>query len=124
MVEESEEFVTITVSDDPDPGSGFLLADGFDDAFVGLAYRCGWSEPVAVYDYHKCLSLLELEGADESEAMEYFEYNVLGAWVGEQTPLFVIGARIPAILDTVDERRFPRPLTKSEERIAGLMCDD
>jgi hypothetical protein len=25
----------------------------------------------------------------EEEAMEFFEFNVVGAWVGEHTPIFV-----------------------------------
>jgi len=25
----------------------------------------------------------------DEEAMEFFEFNVVGAWVGEETPIFV-----------------------------------
>lgn len=68
---------------------GLLLADGFEKAFHGVAYRLGWAEPVAVYDRERCLDILQMGGSTYEEALEYFEYNVLGAWVGEQTPIFI-----------------------------------
>jgi hypothetical protein len=30
-----------------------------------------------------------MEDMSNEEAEEYFEYNVLGSWVGESTPVFV-----------------------------------
>jgi len=66
-----------------------LLADGFDFAFLGIAERCG-SPPVAVYDRDACIRLLvSRDGMTPEEAEEYFEYNVVGAYVGEQTPWFL-----------------------------------
>ena len=66
-----------------------LLADGFDAAFIGVVHRCG--EPaVAVYDYEKCVAVLvDRDGMDEEEAVEFFEFNVVGSWVGPGTPAFV-----------------------------------
>ena len=66
-----------------------LLAVGFEEAFIGEALRCGFSEPVAAYDYGKCLEILTKDGMTREEAVEYFEYNALGSWLGEQTPVFV-----------------------------------
>ena len=42
-----------------------------------------------VYDYDKCLQILEDQGMDREGAIEYFDFNVLGAWVGEKTPGFL-----------------------------------
>lgn len=68
---------------------GVLLADGFDEAFIGFAERCG-SLPVAVYDYANAVKVLvERDGMAEEEAEEYLHFNVLGAFVGEQTPWFL-----------------------------------
>ena len=68
---------------------GVLLADGFDEAFIGFAERCA-SQPVAVYDFRNAVKILvERDGMDESEAEEYLHFNVLGAYVGEQTPWFI-----------------------------------
>jgi hypothetical protein len=66
-----------------------LLADGFEDAIIGVAERC--SHPtLVVYDAEKCLDILvERDGMDPSEALEFFSFNTTGAWVGENTPLFL-----------------------------------
>ena len=66
-----------------------LLADGFEDAFIGFAERCA-SKPVAVYDYANAVKILvDRDGMDETEAEEYLQFNILGAYVGEQTPWFI-----------------------------------
>jgi hypothetical protein len=67
-------------------GEGVLTAVGFDEAFVGIGVQ--FNTPVAVYDYAKRIEILS-ESMDYEEAVEYFEYNVIGAYVGEQTPIFL-----------------------------------
>tara|TARA_R110001583_G_scaffold112446_1_gene261839 strand:+ start:929 stop:1213 length:285 start_codon:yes stop_codon:yes gene_type:complete len=63
------------------------IYDDFEDAFVGFAQRCGQPR-LAVYDRHICVAILvEEHGMDIQEAMEYFEFNVDGSWVGNDTPL-------------------------------------
>ncbi len=66
-----------------------LLADGFDDAILGVGYRCS-QPPVVVYDRQKCIERLVADGMEMSDAEEHFEFNVAGAWVGEKTPLFLV----------------------------------
>ena len=67
---------------------GIILADGFESAFVGVG-QC-FSKPMqAIYDRDKCIASLINGGASIEDAIEYFEYNVQGAWVGEGTPVFV-----------------------------------
>lgn len=65
-----------------------LLADGFEDAFLGIG-RIFVNSPVAVYDRRKCMDILKID-MDEDEAEEYFSYNVEGAYVGDSTPMFMI----------------------------------
>ena len=66
-----------------------LLADGFEAALIGTGERCG-QPTIAVYDREKCIELLMTrDGMTDEEAVEFFEFNVVGAWVGEQTPIFV-----------------------------------
>ena len=72
------------VDENPDA----LTADGFDDAFLGFALRCGQPTLVA-YDYDRCIDVLVGRGMSYQEAVEFFEFNVAGAWMGEHTPLFV-----------------------------------
>ena len=63
-----------------------LFADGFDDALIGYIERAGMPS-VACYDKHKCIEILA-EDMPYDEANEYFYFNVLGAYVGENTPCF------------------------------------
>jgi hypothetical protein len=69
-----------------DDNTEILMADGFDDAIVGL---CSKSMRV-IYDYDIMLEILEDEGMEEIEAIEHLEFNVLNAWVGDQTPIYMI----------------------------------
>lgn len=66
-----------------------LFADGFDDAVIGVAERCG--QPVlVVYDARRCIDILiEQDGLSYEDAAEMFAFNTLGAWVGDNTPLFL-----------------------------------
>jgi len=63
-----------------------LTADGFDDALVGCTYG---ANVVAVYDINKMVEILMKEGLDNDDAVEFLEYNVVGAHLGEKTPLYV-----------------------------------
>lgn len=65
-----------------------LLADGFDEALIGICNRYG-QPSLAAYDYEKCIKILMQDGISYEEAKEYFEFNILGAWVGEGTPVFI-----------------------------------
>tara|TARA_R110000824_G_scaffold244902_1_gene433898 strand:+ start:578 stop:871 length:294 start_codon:yes stop_codon:yes gene_type:complete len=66
-----------------------LKADGFDAAFVGYGYRHG-SDALAIYDEDKCIKILiERDDMTEEQAVDYFYYNVKGAFVGDGTPIFM-----------------------------------
>ena len=70
-----------------------MTADGFDPAFIWYIQRCG-EEPIAIYDTEKCIACLTKDGMTRDEAGEYFSFNVIGAWVGGQTPGFLIRRRL------------------------------
>lgn len=65
-----------------------LFCDGHDDALIGVASRFGVTS-VACYDIDKVVQGLMKDGMSEDEAIEFFDFNIIGAWVGEQTPVFV-----------------------------------
>ena len=70
-------------------GNAVLLADGIDDAFIGMTEVFG-RPPLATYDRDKCIKILtERDGMTEDDAIDYFNYNVTGSWVGEETPAFI-----------------------------------
>jgi len=46
--------------------------------------------PKACYDYKKCIDDLMTENDwNEEEALEYFDFNIIDAYVGEHTPVFI-----------------------------------
>lgn len=63
-----------------------LLADGFEDAFLGIARQ--FNKVFAVYDRAKCIEILCRDMTWE-DAEEHFQFNVEGAYVGENTPAFM-----------------------------------
>ena len=71
-----------------------LLADGFEEAFMGVAESFG-TAPKACYNYDACIDILRFTNnpTDEvmtyDEAVEYIEFNVTQAYVGEHTPAFI-----------------------------------
>jgi hypothetical protein len=68
---------------------GALSADGFDDAIIGRMERFGM-DPILAYDWDKCVEILvERDGMDNEEAIEYMDFNVTGAWMGDGTPCFI-----------------------------------
>ena len=66
---------------------GALMATGFEEALIGFGYQ--FNKTLAVYDRNKCLNILMSTGMDYEEAVEYFEFNVVGSYVGETTPVFI-----------------------------------
>ena len=68
--------------------SEILLMDGFDDCIAGVATRCG-GEQFAVYDYDLVISKLQSDGMTYEEAVEYHDFNQLGACSKERMPAFI-----------------------------------
>jgi hypothetical protein len=65
-----------------------LEPDYFDSAIIGLAQRIGMD--VVCYDKEKVLELLCVkEEMTYEDAIEHFEYNIIGSWVGDTTPVFL-----------------------------------
>ena len=65
-----------------------LFADGFEDALIGVGVI--FNRSLATYDMRKCIDILmKRDDMTEEEAVEYFDFNIIGAWVGETTPLFI-----------------------------------
>ena len=63
-----------------------LTADGFEDALVGCTYG---ANVVAVYDINKMIEVLVEEGMEYEDAIEFLDYNVVGAYVGDKTPQYI-----------------------------------
>ena len=63
-----------------------VFIDNFDNAIVGLIKSYG-DEYKVLYDTDKVISILS-ESMDEEQAVEYFEFNIIGAYMGKNTPAF------------------------------------
>ncbi len=80
-----------------------MLVMGLDRAFIGLTRE--WSGHVrAVYDYDKAVKhFMRRDKMTEEEATEHMEFNVVGAYVGEATPLWVNRMRIDMIEEAMGD---------------------
>jgi hypothetical protein len=66
----------------------FMDPDRFDAAIVGYVEGIG-REDVVCYDKDKVLKILMEDGMTWEEAGEYYSFNILGAYMGEKTPMFL-----------------------------------
>jgi len=64
-----------------------LRMDGFDDAILGVVERIGLQ--TVCYDLNKVIKILMKQGMDEQDAWDWYQFNMVGAWVGEATPVFL-----------------------------------
>ena len=64
-----------------------LKMDGFNEAIIGEVLR--FSDRFILYDHKKVINIL-MRDMSEEDALEYWSYNQLGAWVGDGTPAFLV----------------------------------
>jgi len=67
------------------PEQEFLKADGLDEAVIGVEE----DEMRLVYSVDKCIEIFMTQGMEYEDALEFFDYNVRGAWMGDKTPIWV-----------------------------------
>ena len=106
-----------------------IYYDGLKEAFIGLGYQ-QYNGPYAIYDRERAIEIIardfykekkkeyDLEKmtneeklemvkvvGDEAymEAVEYFEYNTEGAWMGDRTPIFVMMRELLTPIDPIEE---------------------
>jgi|TARA_R110002020_G_scaffold187632_1_gene386116 hypothetical protein len=106
-----------------------IYYDGLKEAFIGLGFQ-QFNGPYAIYDREKAIEIIardfykekkkeyefEKMGAEEKlkvvqdigdeaymEAVEYFEYNTEGAWMGDRTPIFVIMKDLLTPIEPIEE---------------------
>ena len=63
--------------------------DGYDDCLIGVGTRCGLTD-VFIYDKHKMITkLVRKDDMTYDEALEFIDFNIAGAFIGEDTPILV-----------------------------------
>ena len=66
----------------------FMEPEYFDRAIIGVVHQ--FMHATVCYDIQKVIAvLMKHENLTEEEAIEYFDYNIIGSWVGEKTPSFL-----------------------------------
>jgi len=93
-----DEFCLDTWPDEEIVLFGGADGDPYDKGFLGVGFQ-QYKGPVAIYDREKCVDSLAEEfekasfaDADSdpySDAVEWFDYNTAGSWVGEKTPIII-----------------------------------
>lgn len=64
------------------------FADGFDSAILGV-HDNFTPKPRVIYSRSKCISILiDRDGMSYEDAAEFFDFNISGAYVGEDTPIW------------------------------------
>jgi len=81
---EQEEIMTLIAERYPE----CMLADGYGDCIIGVCHQFG-AEPKVAYDRGMVIAKLMKEGMNEEEAEEWFGFNIIGAYVGETTPVYI-----------------------------------
>ena len=67
------------------PEEDILKADGFDEAIIGI----DTNEMRLIYSVSKCIQIL-CRDMNEEEAVEFFDFNVRGSYVGDKTPIWCV----------------------------------
>lgn len=65
------------------PEEEILKADGFDEAIIGIETN----EMRLIYSVSKCIQIL-CRDMSEEDAIEFFDFNVRGSYVGDKTPIW------------------------------------
>ena len=66
-----------------------MTADGFDEAIIGSITSYGRGETV-LYSTQKIIEvMMERDGMTAEDAMEFFNYNILGSYNGNGMPAFL-----------------------------------
>jgi hypothetical protein len=75
-----------SIEEDFAPTEDVLFADGLDTAIIGFDPNL-WK---VVYSRNKVVDILmKRDGMGPDEAIEFAEFNIFGAYVGKNTPVWV-----------------------------------
>ena len=68
---------------------GAILLDGLEEAIIGIVEEFGNGRRI-LYSKRIILSLLQTrDGMTEQEAEEFYDFNILGLYAGEQNAVFL-----------------------------------
>ena len=81
----SQDYLDEVTAENPD----IVFYPEYTPALLGLSYMFG-EEPRLVYDYDGVIAII-MKDSDMTmdEALDYFEFNVMGTYAGKATPCFM-----------------------------------
>ena len=72
-----------------DYAEDLIKFDDLDDAIIGVTVG-NYEESTIAYDYNKCIIIIAtLHNLDLNSAKEYLNFNIVNAYIGKQTPIFI-----------------------------------
>ena len=91
------------ITDLTKPAQPMVLPNNFGKAFMGYV-ECFGGNLLAVYCKETILGVLQKKDKMSYEdAMEYFNYNIAGSWVGNGTPLYLERCDMDSFRDIVEQ---------------------
>ena len=85
VLEDEKDFVEEVAEENPDMVR-LEPHEKFDPAIIGVVERINLH--VLCYNVAEILLILQ-DDMSEDEAREYFDFNILGSWMGDHTPVFL-----------------------------------
>lgn len=79
--------------------SDLIKVQGLDDAVVGVVES--YEGQKLAYDYDKCIEIFQKQGMSLDMAREYFDFNVVGNYVGVKSPVFLFKDTLKNIEDLI-----------------------
>lgn len=78
--------------EDQFPDEEFMYMDGHDNAIIGITDNSLGSESrhKLIYDHKQVIQNLEDQGSSFEDAVEWYEFNMAGSYMGEHTPVFML----------------------------------
>jgi hypothetical protein len=67
---------------------GAIVLDGFNDAIIGIVEEFG-NGPRVLYSKQKIIDIL-CKDMESDDAEEYYNFNILGLYAGEQNAIFLV----------------------------------
>jgi hypothetical protein len=82
--------MTINNYDIDEFAEGAIILDGLNDAIIGIVEEFGNGRRI-LYSKLKILTILcERDLMTMGDAEEFFDYNIMGLYAGEQNPIFLV----------------------------------
>lgn len=66
-----------------------ICLDDYDEAILGVITKSDGELCIAYSQSEVIRKLMSRDGMTYEDAMDYFEYNIQGSWIGNKTPIFV-----------------------------------